>query len=133
MDTALISCALAAAQLNIAMVIANVFFICDYSVNLLIADLYGAWQTPDEGFMDQCVFIGDWLVGHPMRMEQQRALGAENPYRALFENDDTYYITKKNFSTDILKYLQENYDDRITVSYVKNKGDLKIYKYSLGE
>ena len=106
-------------------------YICDYSVSTLIADSYGAWQTPDEGFMDQCVFIGDWLVGHPMRMNQQIALGAENPYRALFENEDVYYATKKNFSDMILKYLQENYDDRISLTYIKEKGELKIFKFSL--
>lgn len=106
-------------------------YVCEYEVRTFIEELYGAWQTPPEGFMDQCVVLGSWLVNHPMQNKHQESLGATNPYRALFENDNVYYLSKKGNSDLVLEYLRENYDERIDYEYIKEKGDFKVYKYKL--
>lgn len=106
-------------------------YVCDCSVLYNIAAAYGAWQVPQDGFMDQCIVIGDWLVKHPMYEKHQEELGASNPYRALIENDNVYYISAKNLDDVILEYLKDNYDSRVVESYVKTKGDFKIFEYNL--
>ena len=106
-------------------------YICDCSVSYFIAKSYGAWQMPEEGFLDQCVVIGDWLVKHPMYEQHQEALGVPNPYRALFSQDNVYFLTGENLEEVILTYLRENYDSRIDMSYIKDKGELRMYQYYL--
>ena len=106
-------------------------YVCEYEVRTFIEESYGAWQTPPEGFMDQCVVLGSWLVNHPMQNKHQESLGVANPYRALFENDDVYYLSKRGSSDLVLEYLRENYDDMIDYEYIKEKGEFKVFKYYL--
>jgi len=94
-----------------------------------IEEKYGAWQVPRSGSMDRCISIGGWMINHPMMNEYQTSLECVNPYRALFENENVYYIREKNSEEEVLNYLRENYDERIVMEYVKEKGEFKVFKY----
>jgi len=108
-------------------------YVCEYDVRQQLEESYGAWQTPPSGFMDHAIVIGSWLINHPMQIELQQSLGCDNPYRALFENDNVYYIRYSCSDELILEYLRENYDDRINREYVKEKGRFKVFKYYIDD
>lgn len=109
----------------------NKIYVCEYDVRTEVEEAFGAWQVPEAGFMDQTIVIGSWTIDHPMQNELQASLGCENPYRALFENDNVYYIEKSGSHDAVLSYLQENYDERIDIEYIKEKGNFKVFKYSI--
>lgn len=106
-------------------------YVCETAVSAAVDEAYGAWQVPPAGLLRNSVSIGSWLIGHPSQTEKQARLGCENPYRALFEKDNVYYIRLNNSEDDILEYLRENYDQRIEVEYVKKKGNFKVFQYHL--
>jgi len=106
-------------------------YVCETTILQEIAREYGAWQVPEEGEFDRCVDIGDLFTTHPMQNELQASLGCENPYRALFENDNVYYLKKNSSHEQVLTYLKENYDDRIGMEYYGKKADFQMYKYNI--
>lgn len=106
-------------------------FVTHYSVMQQVMDDYGAWQLPPTGYLSRCIEIGGWLINHPMQNELQASLGCENPYRALFEKDNVYYITIHSTQDNVLYCLQENYDERIDSEYITEKGNIQVYKYGL--
>lgn len=106
-------------------------YICEYDARVEIEKSYGAWQTPPAGLLDHCILIGGWTIKHPMQNEQQISLGCANPYRALYEKENVYYIRKEYTEQSVLEYLRKNYDEKIDVEYIKEKGELSVFKYYL--
>lgn len=108
-------------------------YVCEYAVRTEVEEAFGAWQVPPAGFMDHTVVLGSWLINHPEQNRHQASLGCSNPYRALFENDNVYFIRLNSVEESVLSYLRENYDERMSLEYVKKKHDFAVFKFVLEE
>ena len=106
-------------------------YVVHYSFMQDFMSEFGAWQNPSTGFLDHCVEIGGYFINHPMQNELQISLGCVNPYRALFEKENVFYLTEHTTQDSVLEYLKENYDDRIKCDLVDEKEEVKIYKFGI--
>lgn len=85
-----------------------------------------------EDFYENFALIGGWEVSTPVGDYYLHERGIENAMKALFERDDVYYVDNSGSEMLILRYLQEIYDPKITMSQVDEICGFKVYKYSGG-
>lgn len=73
--------------------------------------------------------IGGFIIPSPIALYHANVAGIANPFRALFERDDVYYVGGAERMGYVLVFLQEKYGTDITVEYVDTIGDQDVWKY----
>lgn len=84
-------------------------------------------KLPTSEFMKHNISAGDWTYGQVYFNNYLQALNISNPALALIERDDVYLVSKD--CEFVLRYLQECYDENITVNQVKTVKGVPVWKF----
>lgn len=103
-------------------------YMCDNNSIRQIEDKYGIWQVPSPGKFYNCIELGGWLVNYPQVLERQEALGVENPYKSLIDNENVYLLTTGD-GTLQKEYLESAYKTEIESELLEVHGGIYVYKF----
>ena len=85
-----------------------------------------------EGFYRNFGFAGGWEISTPVGDNYLKARNMTNPIKALYEEPNVFYVDNTGTEMLILRYLQEVYDPKITMTQVDEICGYKVFKYSGG-
>lgn len=89
---------------------------------------YRCWQNPPKDYLKNITLLGGCEIGYPLLVEKEKELGIENPYKALYENENVYYLAWDYPDTE-LNYLRTVYDDSIDCRVISTCGELSVYDF----
>lgn len=90
-----------------------------------VTNAYGLWEDVEVGYCDNMFLLGGWDARHPDNMERLAERGITNPVKAVFENPRV----RSTYSADLLRYIRNTYNERITVSEIGMFGDSFFVQY----
>lgn len=93
-------------------------------------NIYSITKTEYEGYYHNMAAIGGSIIPSPIGYFYAHQAGIANPFRALFERNDVYYVGGGERMGYILVFLQEKYNKDITVEYVGTIGDNDVWKFN---
>ena len=89
---------------------------------------YRVWQNPPRGYLYNFIPLGGCEINYPYLVEKQKNLGANNPYKSLYTNDNVYLLTV-DYPELELNYLRDMYDTSIECEQVAEYSGLKVYNF----
>lgn len=99
----------------------HVYFWDTYSAFTRVQRAYGLCALPDADFFTNNTILGGYHEYAPYMIETRRAMGAENPMRALVENPDALLVDDY-MPENILLYVQQHYAPQAALSAAKDMG-----------
>ena len=94
---------------------------------LCTINVFGTGVTVDpfycgtEGELSNFYLLGSWTVNTPITNQVLREYGVENPYRDAIDNEKVYILDSAN-NAELLRYIQENYNEAARLEAVKEIG-----------
>ena len=79
-----------------------------------------------EGELSNFYLLGSWTVNTPITNQVLREYGVENPYRDAIDNEKVYILDSAN-NAELLRYIQENYNEAARLEAVKEIGNYTVY------
>jgi len=89
---------------------------------------YSCWQNPPQGYLDNVTLLGGCEIGYPLLVAKEKEMGIDNPYKALYEDDNVYYLAWDHPDAE-LNYLRRVYDESIDYRVISTCGDLTVYDF----
>lgn len=89
---------------------------------------YRVWQNPPRGYLYNFIPLGGCEINYPYLVEKQKNLGANNPYKSLYTNENVYLLTV-DYPELELNYLRDMYDTSIECEQVAEYSGLKVYNF----
>lgn len=87
-------------------------------------------QNVKKDFFDNVVCLGGWDTYSKRNYEILKQYGVENPFRALIEKDNVYYIsTNTDIPNDIVDYLRRHYEYEGQCELVFVSSPYYVYKF----
>lgn len=99
---------------------------------LCTINVFGTGVTVDpfycgsEGELSNFYLLGSWTVNTPITNQVLREYGVENPYRDAIDNERVYILDSGNHA-ELLRYIQENYNEAARLEAVKEIGNYTVY------
>lgn len=72
------------------------------------------------------ISLGGWETEMPIIKEKLLSYGIVNPYKDMIDNEHVYLLDNNIEVT--LKYLRDYYNENVVASYIKNIGNINVYK-----
>lgn len=91
------------------------------------------WDAVPKGISDNYLVLGGWRYPTPPVKNVMKKYHVKNPYKDLVNNGRIYLICSKEYSTDILTYIQEHYTPNATLRLIKHINGQDIYKIRTGK
>ena len=86
---------------------------------------FGYWERQPENYCMNLFCTGGWDARAPYNIDRLKNYGIDNPIKAIYERDDVI----STYSSTLLMYLRETYNDSICVSVVKKIGNTEFVRY----
>ena len=99
--------------------------------NLIIGSPYRL-NKQYEGFYRNFGFAGGWEISTPVGDYYLKTRNMDNPIKALYEEPNVFYVDNTGTEMLVLRYLQEIYDPKITMTQVDEICGYKVFKYNGG-
>lgn len=105
---------------------------------LSFSDAVEGYASPFEHYsknwMGNSIVTGGWLVGSPILDDVAKPFGgADNPYRLLAENPNTYMVIEKDNpivdKSSVEQYIKDHYDPNATCKTVEVIGGFEILQF----
>lgn len=91
------------------------------------------WDAVPKGISDNYLVLGGWRYPTPPVKNIMKKYHINNPYKDLVNNGKVYLVCSKEYSTDILTYIQEHYAPNATLRLIKHVSGQDIYKIRTGK
>lgn len=88
--------------------------------------MYGVYEAPVTGSLDNILPAGDWYLNWPTTFEVYSRYGVKNVFEDCINNDNIYFVSWENSLTE--QYIKENYNENAHFELVKTIGEQNIYK-----
>lgn len=107
-----------------------VWGVYDYGEMLRNSYFFKEKKLLSQEFISHNIVDGEWQYEQPYYLDYLKDINVENPMRALIEREHTYYIANKERCDIVLTFLQEHYDERISVEKIGDIDDIPIWKFT---
>ena len=94
-----------------------------------IMDINGSYS----GYLKNFGQLGSWEANSPTSRQAALSYGIDNPMRELFENENVFLAGEEEHAKIIEKYLQMQYDERITCEFNEDINGISIWKYKIAD
>lgn len=98
-----------------------------YSAYNRVQQAYGLTALPEKDFFSHNTLLGGYHEQSPYMEKSRAAMGAENPMRALVENENVL-LADDYEPEQILTYVQQHYEPKAALSSAKDLGDFWALK-----
>lgn len=88
---------------------------------------YMAYDQIENGVCINFQPLGDWVSNTPLSTAALNKYGVRNPYKDIINNDEVYLIGDEDDLDQIIKYINNNYDESVSLKFVKNIGDYYVF------
>lgn len=87
----------------------------------------GDGKLMSSDYLAHNIYAGAWSYGQVYFGQLLEKIGIENPMRELLENENAYYVAED--SQMVLTYLQEHFDENVTVEQVKEIDGIPVWRF----